>query len=144
MKLDAGERQLVLSFDGEQIVLRKAQSVAQFAERRLMRGHDVRMLRYYDGSTLCTTICADFTEQTLCVENHTAHLVKTAFGKRENPTWEEFLAFLEERCVPRTRAGLREYLQALKLDEYDPVVIIQKTAGRMAEDDQWLEMEVLG
>ena len=144
MGLSAGERQLVLSFDGEQVVLRKAESVAEVAERCLMRGHDVRMLRYYDGSMLCTTICADFTEQTLRVENHTTHLVKTAFGKREYPAWDEFLAFLEERCVPRARAGLREYLQALKLDEYDPVAIIQKTAGRMAEDDQWLEMEVLG
>ena len=48
--------------------------------------------------------------------------------------------FLDERCIPRQRAGLREYLEAKGLDEYDPLAIIQKTKGRMAEDDQWMEV----
>jgi hypothetical protein len=47
---------------------------------------------------------------------------------------------LEERCIPRQRAGLREYLEAHGLDEYDPLAIIKKTKGRMAEDDQWMEV----
>ena len=51
--------------------------------------------------------------------------------------------FLAERCIPRQRAGLREYLEALGLDEYDPFAIIEKTGGRMAEDQQWLTIEVL-
>ena len=47
---------------------------------------------------------------------------------------------LEERCVPRQRAGLREYLEVIGVGEYDPLEIIRKTAGRMAEDSQWLEL----
>ena len=52
-------------------------------------------------------------------------------------------SFLEERCIPRQRAGLREYLETLGLSEYDPIAIIQKTKGRMAEDAQWLEVQEL-
>ena len=49
-------------------------------------------------------------------------------------------AFLEERCVPRQREGIREYLETLGLDEYDPWEIIKRTQGRMAEDQQWIEV----
>ena len=143
MGLDAREKALELAFDGAQIVIRKAESLREFAARCKGRGHDVRLLRYYNGETLCTTLCADFTDRAVRAENHTDRLVKTAFGKHVFPTWEEFWAFLEERCVPRDRAGLREYLEALGLDEYNPLEILQKTAGHMAEDDQWLELEVL-
>ena len=43
--------------------------------------------------------------------------------------------FLESRCVPRERDGLQYYLEELGLDEYDPLAIIRKTQGRMAEDN---------
>ena len=62
---------------------------------------------------------------------------------RSVPTWDDFQNFLEERCIPRARAGLREYLEALGLDEYDPLEIIKKTSGRMAEDQQWIEIKVI-
>lgn len=135
--------QVKLHFDGEQIVVRKAQTLAEFAQKNLARAHEVWMLRYYDGDRLCTSICADFTGQILQTENHTPLLVKTAFGKNGTPSWEDFRAFLEERCIPRTRAGLREYLDSIGLDEYDPMEIIKKTSGRMAEDDQWIKLEAL-
>ena len=50
------------------------------------------------------------------------------------------MAFLEERCIPRQRDGIREYLGVLGLDEYDPWEIIKRTKGRMAEDQQWIEV----
>ena len=50
---------------------------------------------------------------------------------------------MQERCIPRERAGLREYLEALGIDEYDPLKIIQRTGGRMAEDQQRLEVDEL-
>lgn len=141
--LGGEQRQLELSFDGEQICIRRRESFQTFAETRKRKGHDVRLLRYYDRQTLCTEICTDFTEKSLRVRNHTTQWVKTAFGRNETPSWEDFLFFLQERCVPRTRAGLREYLEALGIAEYDPLAIIEKSAGRMAEDAQWIEMEVL-
>ena len=131
---------VVLSFDGETITVRPEQSMEQYKATRLAQGHDLMEIHYYNGDTLCTLIYADKTVQDLCAENHTNNLVKTAFGKNSLPTWADLEAFLEERCIPRQRAGLREYLEALGLDEYDPLAIIQKTKGRMAEDDQWMEV----
>jgi len=131
---------VVLSFDGETIIIRPEQSVEQYKAARLAQGHELMEIRYYNGDTLCTLIYADKTALDLCAENYTDNLVKTAFGKNSLPTWADLEAFLEERCIPRQRAGLREYLEALGLDEYDPLAMIRKTKGRMAEDDQWMEV----
>ena len=132
---------VVLSFDGETIIIRPEQSVEQYKAARLAQGHKLMEIRYYNGDVLCTLIYADKTVQDLCAENHTNNLVKTAFGKNSLPSWADLEAFLEERCIPRQRAGLREYLEALGLDEYDSLAIIQKTKGRMAEDNQWMEVQ---
>ena len=137
------DRQVELHFDGNTITISRPLGANEFAAQKQGLGHDLRKLCYYDGKTLCTTIYADFTDRTLLAENFTPNLTKTAFGRKPSPTWEDFLTFLEERCIPRARAGLREYLETLGLDAYDPLEIIQKTAGRMAEDDQWLEWEAL-
>ena len=100
-------------------------------------------LSYYNGDTLCTTILADPNDQTLCFENYTDRVLKTAFGNNYAPTWADFQFFLAERCIPRTRGGLREYLETIGVEEYDPLEIIRKTEGRMAEDQQWIRVEVL-
>ena len=131
---------VVLSFDGEAIIIRPEQSVEQYKAARLAQGHELMEIRYYNDDTLCTLIYADKTALDLCAENYTDNLVKTAFGKNSLPTWADLEAFLEERCIPRQRAGLRDYLEALGLEEYDPLAMIQKTKGRMAEDDQWMEV----
>lgn len=136
-------RQVELTFDGTAITIACRLCVEEFVAMKLAAGHDLRRMRYYNDNMLCTVICADFSDHTLAVENHTTNWVKTAFGRNEVPVWEDFQTFLEERCIPRARAGLREYLEALCLEEFDPLEILQKTSGRMAEDDQWLDMEVL-
>lgn len=141
--INQDHRDLELTFDGTTITLSRRLNGPEFASRQLAQGHQIRVLRFYDGNTLCSTIYADFTVQTVAVENQSVPLVKTAFGNNPLPSWEDFHRFLEERCIPRQRAGLREYLEVLGLDEYDPLAIIEKTGGRMAEDQQWLSMEVL-
>ena len=138
-----GLRRVTLSFDGETITVRPEQSMEQYREGRLASGHALLAIRYHSGERLCTLIYADQTAKDLRVENYTDRMVKTAFGKNAAPTWADLEAFLEERCIPRQRAGLREYLEALGLEEYDPLAIVQKTQGRMAEDDQWMEVERL-
>lgn len=132
---------VTLSFDGEAITIRPKQSMEQYRLSRLAQGHALLEIRYYNGNALCTLIYADKTVRDLCAENYTEQAVKTAFGKKPVPSWTDLELFLEERCIPRQRAGLREYLEALGLDEYDPLAIIQKTKGRMAEDDQWMEVQ---
>ena len=141
--INRDHRELELTFDGTTITLSRRLSGPEFASRQLAQGHEVRVLRFYDGDTLCSTIYVDFAAQTVAVENQPVPLVKTAFGNTPVPSWEDFQRFLEERCIPRQRAGLREYLEVLGLEEYDPLAIIEKTSGRMAEDRQWLTMEVL-
>ena len=130
-----------LIFDGESIVIQPQLTVEEFLQRKLEKKHQLKRFSYYDGETLCTKIGADFTDQCVVIENFTDHLVKTAFGMNKTPSWVDFMNFLEERCIPNGRGGLREYLEAIGVEKYDPVQIIEKTKGRMAEDDQWIETE---
>ena len=116
-------------------------TVEEFAApTRVARGHEVRVIRLFDSDKLCTEIYVDFTEKTLAAHNYVTDPIKTAFGNNVLPSWTDFIAFLEERCIPRQRAGLQEYLDVIGVSEYDPFSIIQKTAGRMAEDNQWVEI----
>lgn len=139
----AEHREVEFLFDGKQIVISACKNGNKFASRKLSLGHDVRLIQFYDNDILCTTIYADFTDETLIAENYIDNPIKTAFGNKTKLTWDDLLFFLEDRCIPRGRAGLREYLEAIGVFEYDPLGIIKKTAGRMAEDNQWLQVEVL-
>ena len=134
---------VILSFDGEAIHVRLVQSMEQYRDARIEQGHELLEIRYYNNDYLCTLIYADRTAKDLLAENYTEQTVKTAFGKNRFPSWADLESFLEERCIPRQRAGLREYLEALGLSEFDPLAIIRKTEGRMAEDDQWMEVREL-
>lgn len=136
-------RQVELSFDGNAITITKRRSVEVFIAERQALGHRLKKISYYDGDILCSTIAVDDTAQEICVENHLSNVIKTAFGNNYVPTWKDYERFLEDRCIPRARAGLREYLETIGVEGYDPMEIIQKTQGRMAEDHQWMELEVL-
>jgi hypothetical protein len=140
-ELGLTDSKIEIAFDGERIIISPHFSMDKFLEKKKSLGHKLLKLEFYDSESLCTKIIADFTDETLSAENTTEHIVKTAFGKNEVPTWEDFQNFLEERCVPRRRSGIREYLEAIGVEEYNPMEIIKKTSGRMAEDNQWLKWE---
>ncbi len=78
---------------------------------------------------MCTVILADFTAEQICIENKVDEILDTAFGVNETPSWEDFLAFLADRCIPKTRKGLDYYLDAVGVPEYDPVLLVEKTQG---------------
>ena len=143
MGIDESCRDVDLSFDGNTISLTKHLTLDEFISYKLARGDTLLKLSFFDGDTLCTTIVADETARVLRIENHTDQVIKTAFGNNPTPTWEDLQYFLEERCIPRARSGLREYLESIGVEKYDPVEIIKKTEGRMAEDNQWIRIEVL-
>lgn len=140
-ELNLTDEQIELCYDGEKIVVAPKLSLERFLNQKKNTGHKLLLLNFYDKDVLCTKICVDFTDKTLSVENHTKNIVKTAFGNNQLPTWENFENFLEERCIPRTRSGLREYLETIGVEEYNPLEIIKKTKGKMAEDYQWIELE---
>lgn len=88
----------------------------------------------------CTQILVDFQREKIEIVNTTDDMIHRAFGVKVKPTWEDFMEFLEERCFPRTRGHMRLILEDLELDFYDPLAIIEKTQGRMAEDFQWIKI----
>lgn len=143
MGLSKSGREILLSFDGSRIVLSRRLSFREFREAAKAQGHRLYHLSLREGDILRGEILADYTAETVCVQNHTTDFLKTPFGNNPAPTWEDYQEFLESRCVPRSRAGLREYLEALGLDRYDPLEIIQKTQGRMAEDRLWVQVEAV-
>ena len=102
-------------------------------------GHKVTIFQFYDKDVLCSTIAADFTSQQVAVHDTVKEPERQAFGVNKDPTWEDFLSFLEDRCIPRTRVGIDKYLHACGIDSYDVFSLIRCTEGRMAEDNQWIK-----
>lgn len=89
----------------------------------------------------CTLIDVNEMEQRVCIVNYTDKLMFRAFGKVEDPDYRMYEEFLESRCFPASRDKMKLVLQDLDLPFYDPLMIIEKTAGRMAEDDFWIQIE---
>lgn len=88
----------------------------------------------------CTSILIDFQNRTILVKNDTENPLHRAFGIKAKPDWQDFEDFIRERCVPESRIGMKMFLSELGLDVYDPLAIIEKTHGRMAEDLQWIRL----
>ena len=94
---------------------------------------------YMNKDMPATLIRACGLTQKVDIVNFTDDKLSCAFGVNENPGWQDYEDFLEYRCMPRTRFGLKEELKNLGVDSYDPVLIIEKTKGRLSDDQQWLE-----
>ena len=67
----------------------------------------------------------EFSGKRIAIENETDEMIHRAFGIKAKPT--------------KTRDGLRMILDDIGLDFYDPMAIVEKTKGRMAEDFQWMK-----
>ena len=141
MGIDENKRNIELMFDGNGIYITAEKTIEEFVSQKRTMGHNLKKFSFFDDNELCSIICADFTDETLKVQNYTDDVVKTAFGNNKLPTWEDFMNFLEERCISKERSGIREYLEAIGVAEYNPLEIIRKTKGKMAEDKQWIEIE---
>ena len=98
-------------------------------------------IKYYYRNTLCSLIDVDEIKQQVRLYNYATAPLFKAFGNNEKPTYKDYQEFLESRCFPRTRDKMKIALKELNLPFYDPLLIVEKTKGRMAEDDFWLEVE---
>ena len=96
---------------------------------------------YMYKDTPCTLIDVDEMQKIVHIRNYVDNIQFRAFGIKENPTIEDYNEFLESRCFPRTRDKMKLVLRDLGIPFYDPYLIIQKTEGRMAEDDFWIRIE---
>lgn len=116
------------------------QIIGRYLNKPLADGYTMRMT-YMFRRQPCTTIDVNFLEQKIRIQNRTNDILHRAFGVNEQPTWEDFEIFLRDRCFPPTRGYLKEELQTLGLDSYDPLQIVEKTKGRTAEDGLWLKIQ---
>lgn len=80
-------------------------------------------------------------ERKVKAKNYTDKIMFRAFGVVETPNYDQYLEFLESRCFPSSRDKMKLILKDLDLPFYDPMMIIEKTEGRMAEDDFWIRIE---
>lgn len=97
-------------------------------------------MNFMNGQQLCTVIDIDFKHEVVRMKNYTDRIPLRAFGVVENPSWADFEEFLKERCLPASRAGLKGILREMDVPFFDPLLIIEKTNGRMAGDHQWVQI----
>ncbi len=111
-------------------------------ERELAFGDPYQMRIFYKfRDQVCTIIDVDFLRLEIRIQNKTDDMLHRAFGTLENPTWDDFEYFLQDRCFPPTRGNVKDELEALGLDSYDPLQIVEKTGGRTAEDHMHMEFQ---
>lgn len=103
--------------------------------------HSNLRLLYMYKQNLCTVIDVDELNEQVTVSNYTSNITFRAFGHNASPTYSDYLEFLESRCFPNTRDKIKIELEKLGLPFYDSLMIIEKTSGRMAEDDFWIKVE---
>ncbi|MBO5158016.1 MAG: helix-turn-helix domain-containing protein [Lachnospiraceae bacterium] len=98
-------------------------------------------LYYMHQQTICTVIDVNEMKREVKIQNYTENLMFRAFGREEQPDYQMYEEFLKSRCFPESRDKMKLILKDLDLPFYDPFMIIEKTEGRMAEDDFWIRIE---
>ena len=119
------------------------QIVSKYLNQAPDNGYTMRMTLMYQNKP-CTAIDVNFLQNKIRIHNYTKDILHRAFGVKENPTWEDFNVFLQDRCFPKTRGNIKTVLAELGLQDYDPLQIVEKTNGRTAEDDLWLKFQYYG
>ena len=110
-------------------------------EKKIPERKTTLRLSYMFRAELCTVIDVDERNRSVEIINYSNHLLKRAFGKIEKPSYRQYEEFLESRCFPPTRDKMKLVLREYDIPFYDPMLIIEKTEGRMAEDDFWIRIE---
>ena len=98
-------------------------------------------LWYMYHDFVCSIIDVDEMEQKVKVHNYISNPLYRAFGINTEPTFEDYQQFVRSRCFPESRDKLKLELKKLDIPFYDPIMIIEKTKGRMADDDFWIKIE---
>ena len=98
-------------------------------------------IRYMFKNRICTIINVDFLNEAINVVNLTEDILHRAFGAITQPTWRQFEEFLADRCFPATRGNVKALLKDLDLAAYDTLQIVEKTAGRTADDELWMQFQ---
>ena len=100
----------------------------------------MRLCYMYEDS-VCTIIDVDENRRKVEINNYTDDPQFRAFGVNESPSYDDYEEFVASRCFPKDRDKMKLELKRLDIPFYDPILIIEKTEGRMAEDDFRLIIE---
>lgn len=103
------------------------------------QNYPLRLL-YKCNDIINTIIDVDMLNRKVMFKNYTNNLLLRAFGSKEFVTYNEYEEFLESRCFPKTRDNIKIQLDSLGVPFYDPLLIIEKTKGRVAEDNCYIEI----
>lgn len=96
------------------------------------------MYSMYGRETIAkVTVC----NKKVTVENYSDDWVLRPFGVFDNPSYEQFKDWLEQRCFPKTRHNCKELLKSGGIDYYNPLEIVEKTHGAMVDDLFWIRFE---
>ena len=92
-------------------------------------------------NTVCAVIDVDDSRRKVRVTNYTNTVMFRPFGVNIEPTYEDYEEFLRSRCFPESRDMIKFELKKLGIPFYDPIMIIEKTEGRMADDNFWIKVD---
>ncbi|MBR5974368.1 MAG: helix-turn-helix domain-containing protein [Clostridiales bacterium] len=98
-------------------------------------------LWYMYEDTVCTVIDVDEPRRIVRIRNYIDDPLFRAFGKNTEPSFEDYEEFLKSRCFPESRDKIKLELDRLGIPFYDPIMIIEKTEGRMADDKFRIRIE---
>lgn len=98
-------------------------------------------LWYMYENMVCSVIDVDEPKRIVKVRNYIDDPLFRAFGVNTEPDFEEYEEFLKSRCFPESRDMVKLELKRLGIPFYDPILIIGKTEGRMADDKFWIRIE---
>lgn len=114
----------------------------ELIERYRLPNKEYPLRMYYMSDySISTLIDVDLVHRKIKIKNFTDNLIQRAFGSKEEVSYEDFEKFLESRCFPPTRDKMKIELDKLGIKAYDPMSIILKTQGRMADDNYYIMME---
>ena len=116
------------------------QVIGRYLSSKPREGCTLRMT-YMFHQNPCTVIDLDFLNRRVFIENKTNDLLHRAFGVNEHPSWEDLEIFLQDRCFPKSRGNCKQILREMGLTDYDPLQIVEKTQGRIAEDSLWIKFQ---
>lgn len=101
--------------------------------------YNLRLL-YMENNQINTVIDVDILNRKVIFKNFTSNILDRAFGHKEEITYEDYEDFLKSRCMPKTRDKLKIELSLKDIPFYDPLMIIEKTEGRLVDDNYHVEI----
>ena len=121
-----------------EILMRRPEIVEKL---KVEKNHLKLRLWYMYENMVCTVIDVDELRRIVEIQNYVVNPLFRAFGINTEPSFEDYEEFLRSRCFPESRDMIKLELKRLGIPFYDPILIIEKTEGRMADDKFWIRIE---